>query len=94
MRDEKRLKNGPPNSVIGKMKIAEQRKVVRDLDKEKVRKEGEMKGRKEGIEESEKKGKKEKAIEIALNLNKNNIPIEIISQTTGLPPEELEKLFS
>ena len=41
----------------------------------------------------EKKGEKEKAIEIARNLLKENIPIEIIVKTTGLTKEELEKIM-
>ena len=50
--------------------------------------EGEAKGRAEG----ESKGKNERNIEIAKNLLKQNIAMEIISNATGLSPEEIEAL--
>jgi hypothetical protein len=58
------------------------------------KKEGRKEGKKEGIKEGIKEGRKDMAIDIALNLNKKDIPIDIIAQTTGLSIEELEKLFS
>ena len=47
-----------------------------------------VKGRNEGIEE----GSLNKSIEIAKNLLNNNISIDIISDSTGLSIEEIEKL--
>ena len=47
----------------------------------------------DAIARGEKKGEKEKTIEIARNLLKENIPIEIIVKTTGLTKEELEKIM-
>lgn len=38
------------------------------------------------------KGKNEKALEIAHNLLDLGMPVEKIAQSTGLPPEEIEKL--
>ena len=37
-------------------------------------------------------GKNERNIEIAKNMLKENIDIELISKVTGLNPEEIEKL--
>ena len=42
--------------------------------------------------EGEAKGEKNKSIEIAKNMLKENIDIELISKVTGLNPEEIEKL--
>ena len=53
---------------------------------------GEQKGKEEGLKEGEKKGKKEMSIEIAKNLLKAGIDINIIEQSTGLSKEEIEKL--
>jgi len=47
---------------------------------------------KRGLEKGLTKGNKEKAIEIAKNLLKNNIDIEIISNSTGLTEEKINKL--
>ncbi|MCB2261654.1 MAG: Rpn family recombination-promoting nuclease/putative transposase [Candidatus Thiosymbion ectosymbiont of Robbea hypermnestra] len=43
-------------------------------------------------EEGEEKGRKEEKITIAGKMKRQNIPSEIISQSTGLPREEIEKL--
>ena len=64
--------------------------------KEKGLKEGLREGREQGIKEGRKEGIKEgknnKAIEIAKNLKEKHIDIKIISETTGLTKEEIEKL--
>ena len=54
--------------------------------------EGREEGRKEGIAEGEKRGKKENAIETARKLLKCNVSAGIISEFTGLSPEELDSL--
>ena len=58
--------------------------------------EGLKKGIKKGLKEGEKKGKeegkKEKSIEIAKNMLKLNVDVNIISQSTGLSIEEIDKL--
>ena len=54
--------------------------------------EGREEGRKEGIAEGEKRGKKENAIETARKLLKCNVSAGIISECTGLSPEELDSL--
>ena len=46
----------------------------------------------EGFKHGEAKGKKEQKIEIAKNLLKQNVAIDIISNATGLNPEEIESL--
>ena len=46
----------------------------------------------DGLAAGETKGKKEQKIEIAKNLLKQNIAIEIISNATGLSPAEIETL--
>jgi predicted transposase/invertase (TIGR01784 family) len=48
--------------------------------------------RKEGFEEGLEEGSLDKAIEIAKNLLKLNLPIEDISQSTGLSLEDIVKL--
>jgi predicted transposase/invertase (TIGR01784 family) len=61
-------------------------------EKDKIREEalqlGIERGRKEGKEE----GKKEKAIEMAKKLKKKGIDVDIISETSGLSKEEIEKI--
>lgn len=49
-------------------------------------------GIEKGIEQGIEKGKKSKAKEIALELLKNNVSIEIIKNTTGLSDEEIKNL--
>ena len=51
-------------------------------------KQGEAKGRAEG----ETKGRNERNMEIAKNLLKQNVAIDIISNATGLSPEEIKSL--
>lgn len=46
----------------------------------------------EGIEEGLETGKEEKSSEIAKNMIKKNIEIDIISEVTGLTKEEIENL--
>ena len=53
-----------------------------------ARAEGEAKGRAEG----EAKGKAEEKLEIAKNLKKDNLPVELIAKYTNLTKEEIEKL--
>nr|WP_279512459.1 PD-(D/E)XK nuclease family transposase [Candidatus Thiosymbion oneisti] len=48
--------------------------------------------REEGIEKGIEKGRREEKIMIAGKLKQQNIPPEIISRSTGLPIEEIEKL--
>jgi len=90
------------------MKISEQRKVVRNLDDGKARKEGREEGlkegreeglkegreegQKEGREEGLKKGREERNAEIAGELKKKGVDIGIIVSSTGLSRTEIEKL--
>ncbi|TAD94761.1 MAG: hypothetical protein EAZ97_16380, partial [Bacteroidetes bacterium] len=55
-------------------------------------KKGLEEGLQKGMEKGLEKGKKERNIEIAKSLKLKNIPLEIISETTGLSVEEIEKL--
>ena len=70
--------------------------IAREEGREEGLKEGLDKGLKEGKEEGLKEGReeglKEKSIEIAKNMLKLNIDINIISQSTGLSVEEINKL--
>ena len=50
------------------------------------------KGVDDGIEEGKTKGAREKQIEIAKSMLKENMDIEIIIKITGLTKEEIEKL--
>jgi predicted transposase/invertase (TIGR01784 family) len=54
--------------------------------------EGTAKGKVEGIAEGTMKGIAEAKAEAARNMKADNIPLEKISQYTGLSPEEMEKL--
>ena len=49
-------------------------------------------GEKLGIEKGRKEGEENKAKEMARKLKKKGIDIEIISETSGLSKEEIEKL--
>ena len=51
-----------------------------------------QKGVDDGIEEGKTKGAREKQIEIAKSMLKENMDIEIIIKITGLTKEEIEKL--
>ena len=46
----------------------------------------------DGMAEGEAKGKKERNIEIAQNMLKENVNLELISKVTGLSLEEIENL--
>lgn len=48
--------------------------------------------REEGLKEGMEKGMEKRNIEIAKELKKNSVPIEVIIQSTGLSKEEIEKL--
>ena len=67
-------------------------KNVVDTSREEGREEGKEEGREEGRKEGREKGKEEKAIEIAKKLKNNNIPIEVIMQSTGLSKKEIENI--
>ena len=56
------------------------------------RREGIKEGRKEGIKEGLEKGEKKKQLEIACNLKKAGISIEVIAVSTGLTIEEIETI--
>ncbi|WP_265032668.1 Rpn family recombination-promoting nuclease/putative transposase [Wolbachia endosymbiont (group A) of Sicus ferrugineus] len=51
-----------------------------------------QKGRLEGIQIGQEKGRKEREIEVAKNLLKAGISIDIIAQTTGLTADEIKNL--
>ena len=53
---------------------------------------GHEKGKKEGITIGEKKGKKEGKKEIAIEMLKKGMALDLISELTGLPQEELNQL--
>ena len=51
-----------------------------------------LEGKEEGIIEGEERGIRKRNIEVAKNLLKSNIPVEVIAQSTGLSVEEVDKL--
>lgn len=57
-----------------------------------ARGEGRLEGRAEGREEGREEGRKEERFENARNFKKLGVPIEIISQATGLTAEEIAAL--
>jgi len=68
------------------------RKKAREEGIEKGREEGFEKGRDEGFEKGIGKGERKKAVEMAKKLKRKGIAIDIISETSGLSKEEVEKL--
>ena len=54
--------------------------------------EGKLEGIKEGIIEGMERGIKERNYTIAKNLKKSGLDIKFISENTGLPIDEIEKL--
>ena len=65
---------------------------VLDTAKLEGRLEGKLEGRLEGIKEGEAKGVKKEKIDIAHNLKKMGLSIEMIIQATGLSTKEIESL--
>ena len=57
-----------------------------------IRTTGRKEGLEEGLKEGKKEGKKEEKLQIAKNLKKENIDINLISKVTGLSVEEIQKL--
>jgi len=74
-------------------KYEESLKTYRDLKNsfDTAREEGREEGRREGREEGRREGGKEEKITIAGKLKRQKVPPEIISQSTGLRIEEIEK---
>ncbi|MDR1139607.1 MAG: Rpn family recombination-promoting nuclease/putative transposase, partial [Rickettsiales bacterium] len=66
------------------------------IGKEKGRKEGiqigHEKGREEGIQIGEEKGRRERDIEVAKNLLKAGVSVDVIAESTGLPKAEIAQL--
>ena len=65
---------------------------LKNFKTDKLSKKYEQKYREEGREEGRIEGEDKKAIEIAQNLFKMRLSIEIIIESTGLSKEEIEKL--
>ena len=65
---------------------------AKNIAREEGREEGLKEGKEEGLKEGKEEGLKEGKIEIAKNMLKLNIDINIISQSTGLSVEEINKL--
>jgi predicted transposase/invertase (TIGR01784 family) len=55
---------------------------------------GKLEGEQLGEQRGEQRGQQQKQQEIALNLLQENVPMEIVSRTTGLTIEQLEQLRS
>ena len=55
-------------------------------------KQGENKGMKKGVKEGMKEGRRREALDIAIELKKEGLPIEFIAKATKLSVEEIEKL--
>lgn len=54
--------------------------------------EGRMEGKEEGLAEGREEGRGEGITEVARNLKKMGLPIDVIKQSTGLSVEEIDKL--
>ena len=72
--------------------VREWKEEAREAGLSEGREEGRREGLEAGIAEGEKRGKKENAIETARKLLKCNVSAGIISECTGLSPEELDSL--
>ncbi|MGL9717795.1 MAG: Rpn family recombination-promoting nuclease/putative transposase, partial [Wolbachia sp.] len=53
---------------------------------------GHEKGREEGIQIGHEKGRKEREVEVAKNLLKAGVSIDLIAESTGLSLDEIEQL--
>jgi predicted transposase/invertase (TIGR01784 family) len=73
-------------------RIQYENELIFDLDFRSNMHGGREEGRREGLQEGRQEGRQEKGIEIAKNLLKRGIPIEKISEDTGISVEELQKL--
>ena len=76
------------NAIAGKKKIPLylSESEIRKLDREEAIQEGYDSGKADGIEQ--------KQTEMIINLYKNNVPINIISKSSGLNEEEVKKIIS
>lgn len=74
------------------LKVYRDLKNVLDTAELKGKKKGLEEGRKEGRKEGREEGRKESRIEIAKSLKTMGLPLERISEATGLTEEELQKL--
>ena len=70
----------------------EGRQQGRQEGRQKGRQEGMQKGRQEGMQQGIKQGGLKKEREVVLNMLSKNLPIDLISEVTGLSPEEIKKL--
>ena len=57
-----------------------------------IRESGYTDGMRDGMKDGEEKGKKQKSIEIAKNMLKKQIPLELIEELTGISQSEIEKI--
>jgi predicted transposase/invertase (TIGR01784 family) len=78
------------SSINGARREGEQKGLQKGLQK--GRREGEQKGLQKGLQKGRQEGELKKAIEIALNLKKIGVPVEHITQVTGLSVEDIAKL--
>ena len=70
------------------------KKLRKELEeaREKAIKEGIEKGIKEGIEKGMEKGEKKERLQIACQMKKDGMPIDMISKYTGLSPKDIEMI--
>ena len=83
------------SGLLGRLRSSE-KYALKEHEIIKIRKEaeriGEERGLKRGRKEGEKKGLEKKAIEMAKGLKKKGVDIDLISETSGLSREEIERL--
>jgi predicted transposase/invertase (TIGR01784 family) len=85
--DLKRLQKSK-KYVPGYMQVEEIKKTAEKIGEKRGEKRGIERGKKEGILE----GAKGKALEMAKSLKENGVDISLISKSSGLSEEEIEKL--
>jgi predicted transposase/invertase (TIGR01784 family) len=68
------------------------KQMIKNSERKEGFEEGMMQGIEQGIEQGLEEGSLDKAIEIAKNMINKNIPLEDISEITGLSLEEIKEL--
>ncbi len=64
----------------------------RQLGREEGREEGRQEGKEEGRQEGIEIGASQKSLEIAKRLKQKGVAVEVITETTGLTRQQIEKL--
>ncbi|MGL5029330.1 MAG: Rpn family recombination-promoting nuclease/putative transposase, partial [Wolbachia pipientis] len=89
---EERILSVQKENAILAQKLDDAKHEGIQIGEEKGRKEGIQIGHEKGRQEGKAEGEKQAKIAVAKNLLKAGVSTDIISQTTGLPPDEIKQL--